>query len=188
MNFQIQETLKKLILFSDENLRLETIFYRIFVNFSDYFVTICCHLFEKGIMTEQFDTKRSRLIMGKSSLSSHNHVLRTWKQNMLYRATKVDFWQAIPPLWQPHQQHAATARFYFTKWSSRSYVQGASYVFGRFLKSGCGIEMSQATPTKFSMLFNHNYGKIFWKFGVHSFNFFLVHGPSWLRVFESIHK
>ena len=41
---------------------------------------------------------------------------------MLYRATKVDFWQAIPPLWQPHQQHAATARFYFTKWSSRSYV------------------------------------------------------------------
>ena len=122
MNFQIQETLKKLILFSDENLRLETIFYRIFVNFSDYFVTICCHLFEKGIMTEQFDTKRSRLIMGKSSLSSHNHVLRTWKQNMLYRATKVDFWQAIPPLWQPHQQHAATARFYFTKWSSRSYV------------------------------------------------------------------
>ena len=88
----------------------------LFVNFSGYFVTICCHLFEKGIMTEQFDMKRSRLIMGQSSLSSHNHALITWKQNMLYRAAKVDFWQAIPPLWQPHQRAAtATAGFYFTK-------------------------------------------------------------------------
>ena len=97
----------------------------LFVNFSGYFVTICCHLFEKGIMTEQFDTKRSRLIMGQSSLSSHNHALITWKQNMLYRAAKVDFWQAIPPLWQPHQRAAtATAGFYFTKsmQSSRSYL------------------------------------------------------------------
>ena len=71
----------------------------LFVNFSGYFVTICCHLFEKGIMTEQFDTKRSRLIMGQSSLSSHNHALITWKQYMLYRAAKVDFWQTISPLW-----------------------------------------------------------------------------------------
>ena len=47
------------------------------------------------------------------------------QQNMLYRAAKVDFWQAIPPLWQPHQRAAtATAGFYFTKsmQSSRSYL------------------------------------------------------------------
>ena len=79
-------------------------------------------------MTEQFDTKRSRLIMGKSSLSSHNHVLRTWKQNMLYRATKVDFWQAIPPLWQPHQQHAATARLYITKSMQDHGLPGLMYI------------------------------------------------------------
>ena len=48
--------------------------------------------------------------------------------------------------------------------------------------------MSQATPTNFSMLFYHNYGKGFWKFGDHSFNFSFVHGPSWLRVLESIHR
>ena len=58
----------------------------------------------------------------------------------------------------------------------------------KFLKSGCGSQMSQATPTKFSMLFKHNYGKLFWKFGDHSFNFSFVHGPSWLRVLESIHR
>jgi hypothetical protein len=28
-------------------------------------------------------------------------------------------------------------------------------------ESGCGIQMSQATPTKFSMLFKHSYGKNF---------------------------
>ena len=27
-------------------------------------------------------------------------------------------------------------------------------------ESGCGIQVSQATPTKFSMLFKHNYGKL----------------------------
>ena len=48
--------------------------------------------------------------------------------------------------------------------------------------------MSQATPTKFSMLFKHNHGKLFWKFGDHSFNFSFVHGPSWLRVLVSIHR
>ena len=73
-------------------------------------------------------------------------------------------------------------------WEKRYYVQGVLYVFGRFLKSGCGIQISQATPTKFSMLFKHNYGKLFWKFGDHSFNFSFVHGPSWLRVLESIHR
>ena len=77
IEFQNPGNIGKIILFFDENLGLETIFYRIFVNFSGYFVTICCHLFEKGIMTEQFDTKRSRFIMGQSSLSSHNHKLRT---------------------------------------------------------------------------------------------------------------
>ena len=30
--------------------------------------------------------------------------------------------------------------------------------------------------------------KLFWKFGDHSFNFSFVHGPSWLRVLESIHR
>ena len=48
--------------------------------------------------------------------------------------------------------------------------------------------MNQATPTKFSMLFKHNYGKLFWKFGDHSFNFSFVHGSSWSRVLESIHR
>jgi hypothetical protein len=40
-------------------------------------------------------------------------------------------------------------------------LQGGPYVSERFFKNGCGIEMSQATPTKFSMLFKHNYGKLF---------------------------
>jgi hypothetical protein len=48
--------------------------------------------------------------------------------------------------------------------------------------------MSQATPTKFFMLLEQNYGKLFWKFGDHSFNFSYVHGPSWLRVSKSIHR
>ena len=29
------------------------------------------------------------------------------------------------------------------------------------MKNGCASQMSQATPTKFSMLFKHNYSKIF---------------------------
>ena len=117
IEFQNPGNFEKTILFFDENLRLETIFYRIFVNFSGYFVTICCHLFEKGIMTEQFDTKRSRFIMGRNSLSSHNHALKTWMQNMLYKVAKIDFWQAITPLWPPHHQRATTttSRSYFTK-------------------------------------------------------------------------
>ena len=32
-------------------------------------------------------------------------------------------------------------------------------------------------PTKFSMLFKHNYNKLFWKFGDHSFDFFLCPWP-----------
>ena len=67
-------------------------------------------------------------------------------------------------------------------------LQGEPKGSERFFKNGCGIQMSQATPTKFSMLFKHNYGKLFWKFGDHSFNFSFVHGPSWLRVLESIHR
>ena len=55
-------------------------------------------------------------------------------------------------------------------------------------ESGCGIQVSQATPTKSSMLLNHNYGQLFLKFGYHSFKFSFVHGPSWLRVLESIHS
>ena len=65
-------------------------------------------------------------------------------------------------------------------------IQGGSYVSERVFKDWCGIDMSQATPTKFSMLFKHNYGKLFWKFGDHSLNFSFVHGPSWLRTLESI--
>ena len=67
-------------------------------------------------------------------------------------------------------------------------VQGGPYVSERFFKNGRGIETSQAMPTKFSMLLRHNYGKLFWKFGDFRFNFFFVHGPSWLRVLESIHR
>ena len=68
------------------------------------------------------------------------------------------------------------------------YIQGVPKRSGRFFKNGCGIQMSQATPTKFSMLFKHNYGKLFCKFGDHRFNLSFVHGPSLLRVLESIHR
>ena len=40
-------------------------------------------------------------------------------------------------------------------------VQGDPKGSERFLKSGCGSQMSQAMPTKFSMLFKHNYSKNF---------------------------
>ena len=40
-------------------------------------------------------------------------------------------------------------------------IQGGPYVSERFFKNGCGIKMKEATPTKFSMLFKHNYGKLF---------------------------
>ena len=33
------------------------------------------------------------------------------------------------------------------------HIKGVSKVSERFFKNGCGIQMSQATPTKFSMLF-----------------------------------
>ena len=42
-----------------------------------------------------------------------------------------------------------------------TYVQGEPKGSEQFLKSGCGSQMSQATPTKFFMLFKHNYGKLF---------------------------
>ena len=48
-------------------------------------------------------------------------------------------------------------------------VQGVSEVWTIF-KSACGIQMSHTTPKKNSMLLQHTYGKIFWKFGGHSFN------------------
>jgi len=73
-------------------------------------------------------------------------------------------------------------------WHQNFDLQGVPKVSGRCFKNGFGIQMSQATPAKFSMLFKHNYGKLFWKFCDHSFNFSFVHGPSWLRVLESIHR
>ena len=57
-------------------------------------------------------------------------------------------------------------------------LQGVPKVSRRFFRNRCGIHMSQATPTKFSMLFKHTYGKNFWKFGGHSFNYLFVHGLS----------
>ena len=45
-------------------------------------------------------------------------------------------------------------------------------------KSGCGIRMSQAMATNFSLLFRHTFSKIFWKFGGHSFKFIFFHGLS----------
>ena len=78
--------------------------------------------------------------------------------------------------------------FFIIHAKSTMYIQGDPKGSERFLKSGCGIRMSQATPTKFSMLFKHNYGKLFWKFVDHSFNFSFVYGPSWLKAFESIHR
>ena len=69
-----------------------------------------------------------------------------------------------------------------------NHIQGDPNVSERFSKNECGIEMSQATPTKFSMLFQHNYCKLFRKFGDQSFNFSFVHGTFLLRVLESIHR
>ena len=69
-----------------------------------------------------------------------------------------------------------------------SKVQGDPKGSERFFKNGCGIQMSQATPTKFSMLFKHNFDKLSWKFGDHSLNFSFVHGLFWLRILESIHR
>ena len=83
---------------------------------------------------------------------------------------------------------ASIGEYLFSLFKTLFQIQGEPKGSERFLKSGCGIQMSQATPTKFSMLFKHNYGKLFWKFGDHSFNFTFVHGPSWLRVLESIHR
>ena len=71
-------------------------------------------------------------------------------------------------------------------WQSPLYLQGVSKVSELFFRNECGIQMSQATPTNFSMLFKHKYGKLFWKFGNHSFIFSFVHGPSWSRLLESI--
>ena len=68
------------------------------------------------------------------------------------------------------------------------YTTGCTICIWTIFESGCGIQVSQATPTKFSMLFKHNYGKLSWKFGDHSLNFSFVHGPSCLRVLESIHR
>ena len=67
-------------------------------------------------------------------------------------------------------------------------LQGDPKGSEQFFKNGCGIQMSQATPTKLSMLFKHNYDKLPWKFGHHSLNFSFVHGPSWLRALESIQR
>ena len=39
-----------------------------------------------------------------------------------------------------------------------SQLQGDPKGSERFFKNGCGIQMSQATPTKFSMLFKDDYG------------------------------
>ena len=40
-------------------------------------------------------------------------------------------------------------------------LQGDPKGSERFFKNGCGIKMSQATPTKFSLLFKHNNGQLF---------------------------
>ena len=57
-----------------------------------------------------------------------------------------------------------------------------------FLKNGCGIQMSQATPPIFSKLFKHMYRKFFWTFGDHCFNFSFVSDLSWSRVLEAINR
>ena len=51
---------------------------------------------------------------------------------------------------------------------------GCAICIWTIFESGSGIQISQATPTKFFMLFEHNYGKL----GDHSLNFSFVHGPS----------
>jgi hypothetical protein len=57
-----------------------------------------------------------------------------------------------------------------------------------FLKMGVASKWVKPRLQNFLCFFKHDYGKLFWKFGDHSFNFSFVHGPSWLRVLESIHR
>ena len=47
---------------------------------------------------------------------------------------------------------------YIKSFQDMYHIQGDPKVSERFFKNGCGIQMSQATPTKFSMLFKHDYG------------------------------
>ena len=68
------------------------------------------------------------------------------------------------------------------------FYTGCGICIWTIFESGYGIQVSHATPTKFYVLFKHNYGQLFWKFGDHSLNFSFVHGPSWLRTLESIHR
>ena len=54
--------------------------------------------------------------------------------------------------------------YYLTKWLlQKTYVniQGDPKGSERFFKNESGIQMSQATPTQFSMLLKHNYGQLF---------------------------
>ena len=54
--------------------------------------------------------------------------------------------------------------YYLTKWLlQKTYVniQGDPKGSERFFKNECGIQMRQATPTKFSMLFKHSHHQLF---------------------------
>ena len=112
-----------------------------------------------------------------------------WIWPLLY--TLATIFITIVPMVASPVETGKYQREYISKgsvWNYWKYITGLSICIWKIFESGCGIQMSQATPTKFSMLFKHNYGKLSWKFGDHSLNFSFVHGPSWLRILESIHR
>ena len=106
----------------------------------------------------------------RNSLSQYGHNRPIW--------IKVRSWWQVLPQHQSTYLRGPESPLLKFPFQTKTYlvkvsIQGVPKVSGRFFKNGCGIQMSQATPTKFSMLFKHNYGKLFWKFGDHSFNFHL---------------
>ena len=52
-------------------------------------------------------------------------------------------------------------RSYYKNLEGTNALQGDPKGSERFLKNGCGIQMSKAKSTKFSMLFKHDYGQLF---------------------------
>jgi len=117
---------------------------------------------------------------------------KTWPG--LIKNLKWRRWQKLGPFLQNNvdknlscQKMSTPKVFYLDQIFSKGNTGWCICIWTIF-ESGCGIQVSPATPTKFSMLFKHNYCKLSWKFGDHSLNFSFVHGPSWLRILESIHR
>ena len=92
-----------------------------------------------------------------------------WIWPLLY--TLATIFITIVPMVASPVETGKYQREYISKgsvWNYWKYITGLSICIWKIFESGCGIQMSQATPTKFSMLFKHTYGKNFWQFGGHT--------------------